>query len=231
MMLKKWEDLPKEMQTEAVRPYYDALSEKRPLLFLKRAFDISASLILILLLAPLFLILSIAIKLDSRGDVFYRQTRITQYKKHFRIYKFRTMIDNADKIGSSVTVANDTRVTRVGRFIRRTRLDEIPQLFNVLSGDMSFVGTRPELTKYVESYTDEMLATLLLPAGVTSEASICYKDESELLDGADNVDEIYVQKILPEKMYYNLKAIKSFSLFGDIKIMLLTVFSVLGGSK
>jgi lipopolysaccharide/colanic/teichoic acid biosynthesis glycosyltransferase len=231
MMLKKWEDLPKEMQTEAVRPYYDALSEKRTMLFLKRAFDISASLILILLLAPLFLILSIAIKLDSRGDVFYRQTRITQYKKHFRIYKFRTMIDNADKIGSSVTVANDTRVTRVGRFIRRTRLDEIPQLFNVLSGDMSFVGTRPELKKYVEAYTDEMLATLLLPAGVTSEASICYKDESELLDCADNVDEIYVQKILPEKMYYNLKAIKSFSLFGDIKIMLLTVFSVLGGSK
>ena len=228
MKLKKWDDLPEEMQTAEVRPYYDALAKKRTSLFFKRAFDISASLILLLLLSPAFLVLAIAIKLDSDGPVFYRQTRITQYKKRFRIYKFRTMVHNADKMGSSVTVNGDARITRVGRFIRRCRLDEISQLIDVLRGTMTFVGTRPEIPKYVDRYTGEMLATLLLPAGITSVASIYYKDEIRLLDSAKNADEIYVHKVLPEKMKYNLKAIKEFSLRRDIKIMFMTVLAVLG---
>ena len=228
MMLRKWEDLPKEMQTAEVRPYYDALTKKRASLFLKRAFDIAASLLLLLILSPVFLVLAIAIKLDSEGPIFYRQTRITQYKRRFRIYKFRTMVNNADAVGTSVTVKGDARITRVGGFIRRCRLDEIGQLIDVLRGTMTFVGTRPEVPEYVGHYTPEMLATLLLPAGVTSEASVYYKDESRLLDGAEDVDAVYVNRILPEKMCYNLKAIKEFSLLRDIKIMLMTVLAVLG---
>ena len=137
------------------------------------------------------------------------------------------MVQNADS-GSQVTVDNDARVTKVGKFIRKYRLDEISQLIDIFRGTMTFVGTRPEVYKYVEKYSPEMLATLLLPAGVTSRASIYYKDEAELLNGADDTDKVYVEKILPAKMYYNLKAIKEFSLFGDLKTMFMTVFAVLG---
>lgn len=228
MMLKKWNDLPEEMQIDEVRPYYDALRKKSVALFFKRAFDIVVSLIMLVILSPVFLILAIAIKLDSKGPVFYRQTRITQYGKKFRIFKFRTMVQNADKIGAQVTVNNDARITRVGKLIRRCRLDEICQLIDVLRGTMTFVGTRPEVEKYVDRYSPEMLATLLLPAGVTAESSIYYKDEDRLLDGADNVDDVYVNKVLPGKMYYNLKAMKSFGFWKDIKIMFMTVFAVLG---
>lgn len=182
MMLRKWEDLPQEMQTEEVRPYYDLLRRKQGSLLCKRLFDILASLVLLVLLSPVFLVLAIAIKLDSHGPVFYRQVRVTQYGREFRIFKFRTMVQNADRIGSQVTVSGDSRITRVGKVIRSCRLDEIGQLLNVLGGSMSFVGTRPEVPKYVARYTPEMMATLLLPAGVTSEASIRYKDEAELLD-------------------------------------------------
>ncbi len=228
MMLRKWEDLPESMRTEAVRGYYDALRKKRTALFFKRAFDIFASLVLLLLLSPVFLILAIAIKLDSKGPVFYRQTRVTQYGKRFRIFKFRTMVQNADRVGSLVTVGNDARITRVGRLIRKCRLDEICQLIDVLRGTMTFVGTRPEVPKYVDAYTEEMLATLLLPAGVTSDASIYYKDEDELLSGADDPDRVYIERILPEKMRYNLYAVKRFGFFRDIGVMLRTVFAVLG---
>lgn len=228
MILKKFDKLPKEMQNDTVREYYDILRKKSVALAFKRMFDVFVSLIMLILLSPVFLILAIAIKLDSKGSVFYRQVRVTQYGKQFRIFKFRTMRADADKSGSLVTVKGDMRITRVGRVIRNCRLDEIPQLLNVLGGSMTFVGTRPEVTKYVDKYTPEMLATLLLPAGITSEASIYYKDEAKLLDGAVDVDEVYVNSILPQKMKYNLRALKAFSFFGDIGLMFKTVFAVLG---
>ena len=227
MLLKKWEQLPSEMQTDEVRRYYDILKKKRGSLFFKRLFDIVVSSIMLLFLAPVFIVLAIAIKVDSRGPVFYRQIRVTQYNKQFRIFKFRSMVQNADH-GSQVTVNGDARITRVGKLVRKCRLDEISQLIDVLRGKMTFVGTRPEVPKYTEQYTPEMMATLLLPAGVTSLASVYYKDEAELLDGAEDTDKMYIEKILPAKMHYNLKAIENFSFFGDIKVMFMTVFAVLG---
>lgn len=227
MILTKWEKLPPEMQTEEVRPYYDILRKKRFGLFCKRVFDIIVSLILLILLSPVFIILAIAIKIDSKGPVFYRQVRMTQYNKKFRIFKFRSMVQNADR-GSQVTVSGDARITRVGKVVRKCRLDELSQLIDVLRGTMTFVGTRPEVPKYTEQYTPEMMATLLLPAGVTSLASIYYKDEAELLDAAEDTDKVYVEDVLPAKMYYNLKAIEGFSFFGDIKVMFMTAFAMLG---
>ena len=227
MMLKKWEELPKEMQTQQVREYYDILEKKQTALFFKRVFDIVVSAIMLVILSPIFLILAIAIKIDSQGPVFYRQVRVTQYNEKFRIFKFRSMVQGADK-GSQVTVSGDMRITRVGKLVRRCRLDEISQLIDVFRGKMTFVGTRPESLKYVEAYTPEMMATLLLPAGVTSLASIYFKDEAELLDSAEDTDAVYIEQILPAKMHYNLKAIETFSFWGDIKIMFMTVFAVLG---
>ncbi|EFZ34253.1 sugar transferase [Ligilactobacillus ruminis] len=226
-MLREWNQLPEYMQTDAVRPYYDQLKKKGFSLFLKRIFDIVVSLVLIVLLSPLLLVLSILIVLDSKGGVFYRQERVTQYGRKFRIFKFRTMVANADKIGTQVTVSNDSRITRVGAVIRKYRLDEIPQLFNILLGDMSLVGTRPESTHYVKHYAPEMFATLLLPAGVTSEASIKYKDEAELLNKADDVDKVYIEKVLPGKMEYNLESISNFSFIKDIGTMFKTVVAVI----
>lgn len=214
------------MQTEAVKPYYEILQKKQISLIFKRLFDIVVSLIMLLILSPVFLILAIAIKLDTEGPVFYRQVRVTQYGKEFRIFKFRTMVNNADKIGSQVTVGGDSRITRVGKVIRECRLDEIGQLLNILGGSMTLVGTRPEVPKYVEKYTPEMWATLLLPAGVTSEASIRYKDEAALLDAAEDVDATYIQDVLPGKMKYNLRSIQEYSFFKDIKTMFQTVFAV-----
>ena len=214
------------MQTEAVKPYYEILQKKQIGLIFKRLFDIVVSLIMLLILSPVFLVLAIAIKLDSKGPVFYRQVRVTQYGKEFRIFKFRTMVNNADKIGSQVTVGGDNRITRVGKVIRGCRLDEIGQLLNILGGSMTFVGTRPEVPKYVEKYTSEMWATLLLPAGVTSEASIRYKDEAALLDVAEDVDATYIQDVLPGKMKYNLRSIQEYSFFKDIETMFQTIFAV-----
>ena len=215
------------MQTAEVRRYYDILKKKKGSLFFKRLFDIVVSAMMLIVLSPVFLILAVAIKIDSKGPVFYRQVRITQYNQKFRIFKFRSMVQNADR-GSQVTVSGDARVTRIGKIVRKCRLDELSQLIDVLRGTMTFVGTRPEVPKYTEQYTSEMLATLLLPAGVTSLASIYYKDEAELLDGAEDTDRVYIEQILPAKMYYNLKAIEQFSFFGDIKVMFMTVFAVLG---
>lgn len=228
MMLRKWEDLPDSLRTEQVRPYYEILKKKQASLLCKRVFDVVASALLLAVLSPVFLVLAVAIKLDSPGPVFYRQVRVTQYGKEFRIFKFRTMVSNADRIGTQVTVGNDSRITRVGRLIRKCRLDEVSQLIDVFRGTMTFVGTRPEVPKYVAAYTPEMMATLLLPAGVTSEASILYKDEDLLLEGAADVDEAYTQKVLPGKMHYNLRAIERFSFWGDIRTMFRTVFAVLG---
>lgn len=215
------------MQNEKVRKYYDILKKRRMSLFFKRVFDLIASVLMLILLSPVFLILAIAIKLDSPGPVFYRQERVTQYGKRFRIHKFRTMVQNADR-GSQITVNNDNRITRVGKVIRDCRLDEIAQLLDVIGGTVTLVGVRPESPRYVAEYTDEMMATLLLPAGVTSLASIYYKDEAALLDKAENADKVYIEKILPAKMYYNLKGIETFGFWGDIKILFMTVFAVLG---
>lgn len=227
MLIKKWEKLPADMRNEAVRPYYERLRKKNFSLFWKRVFDFFVSTIMLLLLSPLFLILAIAIKIDSRGPVFFRQERVTQYGRKFRIFKFRTMVNNADKLGSQVTVQNDMRITRVGKFIRKCRLDEVSQLIDVWRGTMTFVGTRPEVPKYVEKYTDEMKATLLLPAGVTSLASIKFKDEDALLKDAENVDDTYVNEVLPQKMEYNLKSLKKQGFWRDIGTMFQTVGAVL----
>ena len=227
-MLKSWNELPEYMRTDEVRPYYDLLQKKKLSLFFKRVFDIVVSLIMIILCSPILLIISILIVKDSKGGVFYRQERVTQYGRVFRIFKFRTMVQNADQIGTQVTVSNDSRITKIGSKLRNCRLDELPQLFNIFLGDMTFVGTRPESVHYVKSYTNEMYATLLLPAGVTSEASIEYKDEADLLDQADDVDSVYINEVLPEKMKYNLNSIKEFSFLKEIATMFRTVFAVSG---
>ena len=232
----KYKDLPKEFQNNAVKKYYEIVSRKKTSLLFKRIFDIIFSILILLILFIPIIIISIAIKLDSNGSVFYRQERVTQYGKKFRIFKFRTMVTNADKIGTLVTVKSDVRITKVGKFLRKYRLDEFPQIFNILIGDMSFVGTRPEVTKYVEKYSDYMYATLLLPAGLTSYSSINYKDEDEIisehLKDNENIDDIYVNYILPDKMKYNIEYIERFSFLYDIKIMFKTFLSVfLGGKK
>lgn len=227
-MLKKWETLPEYMQNDEVRFYYETLQKKKVSMFLKRVMDLVGGLILLILLAIPIIIISIMIKLDSEGPVFYRQERVTTYGTHFKIHKFRTMVSNADKIGSTVTVGNDSRITKVGAKLRGCRLDELPQVLDLISGNMSFVGTRPEAVKYVEQYKPEYMATLLLPAGITSEASIRYKDEAELLDASSDVDKTYIEEVLPGKMKYNLDSIKNFSFFGDIATMFRTVLAVLG---
>lgn len=215
-----------EMQTEAVRPYYEYLNKRRGSLFLKRTFDIVVSTVLLILISPILLILAVMIATDSKGGIFYRQERVTQYGRVFRIFKFRTMVADADKIGTQVTVQNDSRITKIGEKLRKYRLDELPQLLNILMGDMTLVGTRPESIHYVEHYTPEMYATLLLPAGVTSEASILYRDEAKLLRDAENVDKVYVEKILPEKMKYNLEDIRRFSCVKEIGTIFRTVLAV-----
>ena len=228
MLVKKWEKLPEELRTEEVRPYWEKLRKKNFALFWKRVFDVCVSSIMLLLLLPFFLILSLAIVIDSKGPVFYRQERVTQYGKHFRIFKFRSMVTDADKKGTLVTVGNDSRITRVGKLIRKLRLDEVSQLIDVFRGTMTFVGTRPEVPKYVEKYQPEYLATLLLPAGVTSMGSIMFKDEDALLENKEDVDKAYVEEVLPQKMKWNLSELKKFGFFRDIKIMFMTVFAVLG---
>lgn len=227
-MLREWEEIPTYMRTKAVRPYYDSLKKKKVSLLLKRGFDFGAATLLLLMLLPVMAVISLLIVLDSRGGFLYCQERITQYGRKFKIYKFRTMIVNADKKGSQVTVRDDCRITKIGAVLRKYRLDELPQLLNIILGDMSFCGTRPESPYYVKKYTPEMFATLLLPAGVTSEASIQYKDEAELLDRAQNVDEVYVNQVLPEKMRYNLEDIRKFSCFREIKTLLKTLTAVFG---
>ena len=231
MKLIKWNELPEKMKNEEVRYYYKILEKKKFHLFFKRVFDFILALILLIVLSPIMLVIALAIKLTDRGPIFYRQVRVTQYGKRFRIFKFRTMVMNADKIGSQVTVGDDPRITKVGKKIRKLRLDEIPQLLNVLSGEMSFVGTRPEVVKYVEEYSNEMLATLLLPAGITSEASIEFKDEDKILDGVDNVDRVYVQDVLPIKMVFNVEYIKDVSIWNDFSLMINTALAVIKKDK
>lgn len=226
MIIKNWEKLPENLRKDEVHIYYERLRKKSFSLMLKRLFDVIMSLILILILSPVLIIISIIIKREDGGSVFYRQVRITQYGKEFKIFKFRTMVEGADKIGSLVTRNEDIRITRVGKTLRKYRLDELPQLFNILIGDMTFVGTRPEVPKYVEKYTDEMMATLLLPAGVTSEASIMFKDEDKFISKGIDVDRVYIDEILPQKMEYNLYQLKNFSIGHEIILLLKTVRAV-----
>lgn len=230
MILKEFKELPKEMQNDSVLKYYDILKQKKIMLLLKRFLDFIGSLILLILLSPILIILAILIKIDSKGPVFYRQERVTTNGKIFKIFKFRTMIQDADKRGALITGKQDSRITRIGNKIRKCRLDELPQLINILKGEMSFVGTRPEVKKYVDMYTDEMKATLLMPAGVTSMASIKFKDEDEIISkqtkSGKTVDEAYVNDILPEKMKWNLEYIKKFSILEDIKICIETIGKV-----
>lgn len=230
-MLTNWEQLDDRLKNDEVKKYYNILSHRKGSLLLKRIFDIVVSLLMIVLLSPVLLCIAIWIKVDSKGPVFYRQVRVTKNNKDFRIFKFRTMVQDADKIGSLVTVGNDSRITKVGAKIRKIRLDELPQLFNIVTGDMSFVGTRPEVRKYVDRYTDEMMATLLLPAGVTSLASIMYKDEDEIMDEKTgegmSVDDAYIECVLPDKMKYNIEALRNFSFLAEIKLMFKTAAEVI----
>ncbi|WP_242911575.1 sugar transferase [Eubacterium aggregans] len=227
MLLKRWEDLPGQMRNDAVKPYYKYLEKRKGSLIIKRIFDVGMSCVLLIVLSPILGLVAILIKRDSKGNVFFKQKRITQYGRPFMIFKFRTMVENAEALGSQVTIQNDSRVTKVGQVLRKYRLDELPQLINILKGEMSFVGTRPEVEKYVNAYTDEMMATLLLPAGVTSEASINFKDEDQLLSDSANIDTDYISEILPIKMTYNLANIKDYSLFKDMVVMVKTGFKVL----
>ncbi len=227
-MFREWEELPEYMKTELVHPYYEKLYQKRKSLYIKRFFDITAAAGMLVILFPVCLFISVLIAADSKGGVFFCQERVTQYGKKFWIIKFRTMAVTTEKIGSQVTVKNDSRVTKVGKVLRKYRLDELPQLINIILGDMSFVGPRPEVPCFVKKYTPEMFATLLLPAGVTSEASICYKDEEHFLNSADNTEEIYIQQILPDKMGYNLKSIQQFSFVRELGVMIKTVLAVVG---
>lgn len=228
MRWREWNELPKGLRVPEVREYYDILSKKKFSLRMKRCFDVVVATVMLVCLSPIMLMIALAIVLDSPGGVFYRQERVTQYGKIFRIHKFRTMVSNADKTGAQVTVENDQRITKIGSVLRKYRLDEIPQLVDILEGNMSFVGTRPEATKYVRKYTKEMRATLLLTAGITSEASIRYKDEAALLDAAEDVDKVYVEQVLPEKMKYNLQSIRGFCFFKDVVTMFRTVLAVIG---
>ena len=228
MALKKWDSLLERMRTPEVKPYYDSLSRRRAGLALKRIFDLVMSVLLIIILSPAMLVIAVAVALDSPGGVFYRQRRVTTYGKEFRIFKFRTMRSDADRIGPAVTSGEDARITRVGKVLRGCRLDELPQLFNVFCGDMSFVGTRPEVAKFVDRYTPEMYATLLMPAGITSEASIRFKDEAQMFDGSGDPEADYVNILLPKKMVYNLASVMNFSPAAELRTMVRTVLAVAG---
>ncbi|MER2081022.1 MAG: sugar transferase [Ruminococcus sp.] len=225
--MRAFDKLPREFQNDEVRVYYDILQKKRASIVLKRIFDIFISLVLLGILLIPIAVIAVAVKLDSKGPVMFRQERVTRYGKVFRIFKFRTMVVNAESLGSMVTTDSDSRVTKIGRTLRKYRLDELPQVFNVLAGSMSVVGTRPEVPKYVRQYEDAYYATLLLPAGITSLASIMYKDEEKLLASHEDADKVYIEKILPEKMKYNLEYTKSFGFGSDIRLMFKTVREVL----
>lgn len=227
MKVRKWEELPEKMRTREVRRYYNIIVRHSGWFKVKRVMDICVSLVLLAILLIPMGIIALMIKTDSQGPVFFRQERVTQYGKIFKIYKFRTMVDNASQLGSQVTVNNDSRITRVGKLLRKYRLDEFPQLFNILAGDMTLVGTRPEVIKYVKEYSGEMYATLLLPAGLTSRTSIAYKDEDKLLKDAKDADKVYVNEILPVKMKYNLESLRRFGVREDMTVMWNTFVSVL----
>ena len=234
MELRKWNDIPDKMRNKEVRKYYNIILKHRRWFAMKRVLDIVIASIMLIVLAIPMLVIAVLVKLDSKGPVFFRQERVTQYGRIFKIYKFRTMVNNAGRLGSAVTVDNDSRITRVGAFLRKYRMDEFPQVFNILAGDMTLVGTRPEVIKYVNCYTPQMYATLLLPAGLTSRTSIAYKDEDKLLGEAvdeESTDNIYLNEVLPAKMRYNLESMKHFGVKSDATVLWDTFASVVGSER
>jgi lipopolysaccharide/colanic/teichoic acid biosynthesis glycosyltransferase len=226
-MLLPFDELPEEFQNENVKKYYNILDKKRKSLLVKRLLDIFLSIIFSVFLIIPILVIAVAVKATSRGPVLYKQVRVTKYNRKFRILKFRTMVVNADKMGALVTEFDDPRITKIGHFLRKYRLDELPQIFNVLKGDMSIVGTRPEVPHYVDKYKDVYYATLLMPAGITSLASIKFKNEDNLLKNSKDVDDDYIKIILPKKMHYNLLYLNKFGVKNDFYLMLKTVKEVL----
>ena len=193
----------------------------------KRIFDFLVSLIGIIILSPIFVIVSIAIKLDSRGEVLFLQKRVGRYGKEFNIYKFRTMVTDAEKIGKQITVGKDSRITSVGAFLRKFKIDELPQLFNVLKGDMSLVGPRPEVPKYVALYNEEQRHVLDVRPGITDMASLRYKDENDILGKVDNPEEYYINIIMRDKLNLNLEYIEKSNLFFDIYLIIKTIIKCL----
>ena len=226
--LREWDDLPAFMRLPEVKPYYDCLKSREWQLALKRAFDFLLALVLLLILAIPMLLIALWICLDSSGSPIYRQERVTTYGKRFRIHKFRTMVMSADQSGLLLTTKSDTRITKVGMILRRCHLDEMPQLLDVLAGNMSFVGTRAEVVEYVEKYRPEYRATLLMPAGITSEATIRYKDEYRLLDATEDCEKTYLEEILPVKMKWNLESIRRFRFLREVLTIIRTILAILG---
>lgn len=225
--MRAWDDLPPEFKTDAVEPYYRQLKKKALTRAVKRFADLVLALVLFIVLFPVNLVVGIIVKTTSKGPVFYRQTRIGRYNREFRIFKFRTMVENAEQLGTQITVGErDPRITGVGHFLRRTRLDEFPQLLNVILGDMSLVGTRPEVRRYVDEYSPEMYATLLLAPGISSITSLRYRNESVLLEGQEDPEAYYINQILPDKMKVNLEYLENLSVLLDIKILVQTALAI-----
>ncbi|MCG7345500.1 sugar transferase [Sporosarcina sp. ACRSL] len=194
---------------------------------LKRMFDFLVSFIFIIILFPLFVIIAVLIKKDSDGPILFKQVRVGKNDTLFEIYKFRTMVVDAEKIGKQITVGKDSRITRSGDFLRRYKLDELPQLFNVLKGEMSFVGPRPEVPKYTRLYNEEQRNVLKVRPGITDYASIKYRRENELLARSDNPEETYIKEVMQDKLQINLEYINKRSIFEDIRIMFLTIIKIL----
>ena len=190
---------------------------------IKRIFDFLLSLFGIIILSPIFIIVSIAIKLDSKGSILFLQKRVGRHGKEFNIYKFRTMVTDAEKLGKQITVGKDNRITKVGAFLRKFKIDELPQLFNVLKGDMSLVGPRPEVPKYVALYNEEQRKVLDIRPGITDMASLRYKDENDILGKVDNPEEYYINVIMKDKLNLNLEYIEKSNVFFDIYLILKTI--------
>ena len=207
----------------------DVLARRKPQLIAKRAMDIVLSACALAVLWPLLLLIALAIWIDDPGPVFYRQVRVGRNGKTFRIFKFRSMVMDADKKGLAITVGRDSRITRVGAVLRKTKLDELAQLLNVFLGQMSFVGPRPEVPKYVELYTPYQRQVLLVRPGITDYASIAYRNENDLLAGAEDPEKMYIEQIMPDKIELNMKYLREISPLADIKLILKTVAAVVKG--
>ena len=202
--------------------------EKRKLqLALKRLMDIVISGAALFVLWPVLLLAAAAIKIDDPGPVFYRQVRVGRNGKEFRIFKFRTMVVDADRKGLQITVGRDSRITRVGAFLRKTKLDELAQLINVFVGEMSFVGPRPEVPKYVNMYTPYQRQVLLVRPGITDYASIAYRNENDMLEGAEDPERMYIDVIMPDKIELNMKYLREISPVADIRLILSTIIAVI----
>jgi lipopolysaccharide/colanic/teichoic acid biosynthesis glycosyltransferase len=191
--------------------------------FLKRGFDLLSASLGLLILAPFLLLIGILIKLTSPGPVFFRQVRVGRGQRRFRIMKFRTMNQDAEWNGSAITTHNDGRITRVGRFVRRFKLDELPQLINVLKGDMSLVGPRPEVPRYIPFYSDEEKSVFRVRPGITDLASIYYRNETDMLRSTSDVESFYVDQILPRKLRLNLAYLRRCRFWLDLKILIMTI--------